>query len=249
MGNLNKTDIQLRFLTEEEIKLKLLLNVPIDIGNGCLFKSPKIVDIISMTESDYNKCLSAILFDKSSLGASDLDDVSNFEVLMSILYSNEEFRNYFLDGIKLHIDDIPLISEEGLFFIGDSLIVNEEIFNYIVKLVKIANNIVIEKKEELDFANERARKFMEEQAKRKALVDSYKKKKVTLYSMLSGIGWITSTFKDLGELTIYQIYEANSRIHKIESIKNINRGISAGVYDGSKLKDEELDFTSVINTK
>lgn len=248
MEKLNKTDIQLRFLTD----------VPVKINGIWEFKPPKVLDIVEITETVYNQALSSILLDKDSMQLEGVDDATNLQVIMMLIHNDEEFKKYFLKGLQLHFEAKVNLMENGYVYFGEEVtedsILEEEQFNQIVELVRVANNIQEDDEEEMEFnpGNDAARKIIEERMKKRkvslARINAAKKKTNNLFSIISGIGFITSNLKNVLDMNIFQLYEANRRIHKIEHIRNINRGIYAGTVDGSKMKNEELDFTSIIDT-
>lgn len=243
-------------LIESDIHLKLLINEPIyleQIGN---FKSPKIKEIARISETEYNYCLSMLLFDKSSINDDSIQNISNFDVIRSILAYDESFREYFMEGLRMHLDTtVNFAHSEEYTYISfgsdeNEVILTEEMFEYLVELIRLANKIEkTDEDEKFNAANELAKKMIRERKEKLARLNAATKPKVTLHSIISGVSILLNNLQDIGELTIYQLYESNTRLHLIESIRNTNHGIYAGTVDGSKIKSEELDFTGVIHIK
>lgn len=240
-------------LSESDIHLKLLLNLPIHIEGIGNFRSPKVKEVVEISESEYNKCLSIMLFDKSNLD-DDLSEFSTLDVIRSILASDEDFKDYFLECLRFHLDTTVNFTHDDTYTyvsfgdVEDKNIMTDELYEYLAELVRVANKIEKPKEdEEFNAADELARKMIRKRKEKLARLEAVKKPKVTLHSIVSGVSAMLNNPLEIGEQTIYQLYESNTRLHLIENIRNTNHGIYAGTVDGSKIKSEDLDFTGIIH--
>jgi hypothetical protein len=131
-------------INENDIRLKFLLGLPIYIEGIGNFHSPYLNEVVDLTEGMYNMAVSSLLFDKKNLSEQEgLDSYSNFQILLSVINQDDSFREFFFYGLNLHLDAIPTLHPDGVIYFGEldvESILTEEKFEYIKRLVKIANN-------------------------------------------------------------------------------------------------------------
>lgn len=244
----------MEILNDNELHLKFLLRQSVYVEGLGYFHSPTLEEIVNMTESKYNESISALLFDKSNLEINneEIDNYTDFQVISSLVYNDDHFRSIYFAGLQLHFSEKPTLNKEyGFTYFGDlseDTIITEEKYEYIKRLVRIANHIAEQKKDEMIAGNERARKFIEEQKKRKALLAKLKKPKFNLHSIISAVGWKAQKFDFINNLNIYQLYDAYSRLHVLDNYHYIMSGIYAGTVDDSKIKSEDIDWANIYNT-
>lgn len=242
-------------LQDNDIHLKFLLGRPIHVEGMGDFYSPLLKDVIDITEDKYNTAISSILFKKSMLNDTneEIDKLTEFQVLNSIVYHDEYYRSMFFNGLKLHFNNYPRLHESGYIYFdefSEESILTEDKFNYIKSLVRIANNIQEEKEEESYVAgNDKARQFMEEQKKRKAMIAKLKKPKMNLHSIISAVGWKTQSFNFINQLNVYQLYDGYYRNQMLDNYNHTMSGIYAGTIDGSKIKTEDINWANIVNNK
>jgi hypothetical protein len=243
------------YMNESEIHLKLLANVPVNLEGIGYFQLPTINEMIDMGESTYNQLLSMITFSKEYLNVdSNLNEFSDLEVYStSIFYDqsfhelvNKAFRLFFKKDIQVKkLGDVPILYFDEL---REDTVLTEEKWELIKKIAKIGNFIQDAKEEEYVAGNERARKFLEEQKKRKELLAKVKKNKeqVNLHSILSAVAWRTTGVIDLLEHTIYQLYNGYFRLGLIDNYNHITTGIYTGNVDSSKIKLPDINWANII---
>lgn len=244
-------------MSENDIQLKLLANVPIDITNECKFNLPTILELVEMGESQYQYYISILLFTKESLKLDTMKELASFsdyDVLMNIIYYDDQFRETFLSALGRFLSCKPDFFD-GAVFLGDLTEENlftEEKWMFIKKLLKIGN-FLPENSEDDEYkaGNERAKKFMEKLKKRKAEVDAMKKKteKVNLHSIISAVGWRLDDVDKVLNKTIYQLYDAYYRFGFIDNFNFINTGIYTGNIDSSKIKLPDINWANIIKIK
>lgn len=238
-------------MNEQDIQLRLLANMPIEIDGIGKLQLPTLTEIIRMGESTYNYHLSLILFSKNLVTSQDVNEYSDFEVLSSLLLYDREFRKVIFEAIETFFDVSPQITSEGLVYFGDLsefTILTEEKWNLIQKIIKLGNYIHGHQEDEYKPGNERARKFLEQQKKRKEMVAKLKKKEqpINLHSIISAVAWRTNGFEQLLNLTIYQLYDGFYRLGLIDNYHYTFTGIYTGNIDGSKIKLPEINWANVI---
>jgi hypothetical protein len=242
----------MQIMNDNDIRLKFLLGLPVHIEGIGNFYSPIISRVVDLTENQYNMSLSTIMFDKKSLTEQDgLEEYSNFQILLSAINQDIVFRDYFFSGLNLHIDATPYLLENGYIYFNElteESILTEEKFDYIKKLVKIANNISEKQsvEEEYKAGNERARKFMEKLKKQREEINKAKKQKVNLHSIISAVGWKAQSFDFLSKLNIYQLYDGYYRLGYIDNYEYTMTGIYTGNIDGSKIKLADINWANII---
>ncbi|AZV43725.1 hypothetical protein BAOM_3116 [Peribacillus asahii] len=245
----------MKILNENDIHLKFLLGLSIPVDGIGELKSPLLKDIVDLTEESYNMALSSIFFDRKNLDVDpeQVKDLSDFEILSSIIYHDGSFRDVFFDALELHFGKTPRLHEQGFVYFDEAseeTVLTDERFGYMKKLIRIANNLAEEEKEEDEIiaGNERARQFMEEQKKRKALLAKLKKPKINLHSIISAVGWKSKSFDFINQLNIYQLYNGYSRFQLFDNYHYTMNGIYAGTIDTSKLKLEDINWANIFNT-
>ncbi|KON87341.1 hypothetical protein AF332_11230 [Sporosarcina globispora] len=244
-------------MNEDEIKLKLLANTPVYVEGIGNFQLPTIKRVIGMSENLYHMHLSRILFSKSQLESTseDISDYSDMDVLASLMLHDPSFRETMFDALRTFFDSEPMLFENGLIYfdeLSENAILTQEKWDLIKKMIRIGNFIPEEsKEEEYQAGNERARKFMEEQKKRKAMLEKLKKKeqKINLHSILSAVSWRTDGIKKILRLTIYQLYDGYYRLGLVDSYQQTMTGIYTGNIDGSKIKLPDINWANVIKIK
>jgi hypothetical protein len=234
---------------DESISLKLLLGQPVSI-NGVNIYSPTLNEIVSVGYDTYNYGLSSLLFDKNLF--EDLKEIkeSNFDLMVHFFVKDESFRNSVEIGSNLIFKEeikVEIINNAPCFVLGDSL-VDHNSLEEIQRLIKIANRIPDKKPEdEFNPSNSKAKEFMD-----KILGDRAKrppKKPITnLPSIVSGLSWKSNlNILEIGNLTIYQVYDGYYRMENIDHYNGILTGIYTGNIDSSKIKLQESAWTKIID--
>jgi hypothetical protein len=243
----------MQIISDNDIRLKFLMGLPVHIDGIGNFYSPPLSEVVGLTESLYSTAVSSILFDKKNLTEQDgLDEHSNFQVLMAIINHDHAFRNFFFLGLSLHLDVSPKLLDSGFVYfneLSDDSILTEDKFEYIKKLVKIANHIPEKtQEEEYKAGNDRARKFMEQLKKQREEIAKVKKQKINLHSIISAVGWKSQSFDLISKLNVYQLYDGYYRLEYIGNYENTMTGIFTGNIDGSKVKLPDINWANIIET-
>ncbi|MBL4950986.1 hypothetical protein JK635_01870 [Neobacillus sp. YIM B02564] len=237
----------MEIIKDDDIHLKFLLGLPVHIEGIGNFYAPSLTDIVDMTEEIYNMSISSLFFDKNQLENSqiELNKYSNFYILVSKLIADPMYRMLFFNGLSLHLDTKPQFHSEGIVYFGklsEDSVLTEEKFEYIKKLVRIANNLA--EPEKYDAANEKAKKLIEKIKKNRKNVKV--PQKMNLHSIISSIGWRSQNFRFIRDLNIYQLYDGVGRLNAIDNYNYTMFGIYNGKIDGSKIKLPDINWANII---
>lgn len=234
----------------DEMNLKLLLSLPIDI-DGLKIYSPSLKSVIAIGYENYNRILSSWLFDKNKVPDLEKMEQSNLNFIIYFYEKDPDFRNHINTGSKLLFkEEVSVIFENNSpsLYIGD-IRISSELLNSVQAAIKISNKIpdkVID--EEFNPANSKAEEFI-----KKIMGDRAKKpqkKQVNnLHSLISGLSWKSNNISilDIGELSIYQFYDGYYRLENIDHYNNIMTGIYNGNIDSTKIKIQENSWAKIID--
>lgn len=236
-------------MTENDIHLKLLANLPVEIEGLGEITFPNIKEIIRMGENTYSTYISSLLFNKSHLQNTEgLEEYSDYQLLCSFIEQNDSFRGSFFNALRLFFSKEPSkYMNLGLVYLGDlndERLLSEESLIQLQKVIKIANFISDEQEEEYIPGNERARKFMEKLKKKKAQVQ--KKPKQNLHSIMSAVAWETVGISEVVNLTIYQLYDAYRRLESFNNYHYTLTGIYTGNIDGKKINLPDINWANIL---
>ena len=234
-------------VVDNDINLKLLAGMPIDINNLGILTPLKLKEITNIGESNYNELLSVLLIDKENIEGLNDQEISNLELLMVYSYQNFEFREKVLKSLKLFFNKEFFMSNEGLFYCED-LIIDKEPFDDFQYALKCANHIEIKKEPEYVPGNERARKFMEKLKLNKQNIK--KPETMNLHSIISGVAWKSNNMNiiEIFKLTIYQLYDAFYRLENIDNYNYTLSGIYAGTVDSKNINISNITWSRILKT-
>lgn len=241
----------MKILNDEEIHLKFLLGQSVYVEGIGDFRSPPLSRIVDITENTYNQSLSALLFDRDSLQLDkEFDELDDFQILTSIIYHDSFYRELFFYGLELHFNMTPTIHENGFIYFGElaeESILSEEKYQYVRKLVELANNIAKKAEEdEIIPGNEQARKFMEEIKRKEQEMQKYIKNPMNLHSIISAVGWKAQSFEFINQLNIYQLYDGYKRLGVIDNYHYTMSGIYAGTVDPKGIKMPDINWANIL---
>nr|WP_156736255.1 hypothetical protein [Mycobacterium sp. E3298] len=240
-------------MDRDDIELKLLAGMPIEI-NGCgLLYTPTVRDIIEIGEIKYNQYLSVLLFDKSNADVEIPDEISNFEFFFINCVYSTTFKSIALEAFNFIFRMRPELCDadtslDPFLYFEDGSKIDKSNFEFIQEVVRIGHHVKLQKRdEEYNFANETARKFIE---KVKAFRESVKVKKkddLTLHSMINGMAWKSHSVNlfNIFELTIYQLRYGFLALNNIDDYQFTLHGIYAGTIDTKKIKFDKLQWAKI----
>jgi hypothetical protein len=236
----------------DDIELKLLAGMPIEIEGVGKLRSPLLRDVIKIGESLYNQYLSVLLFDKDNLEDETNENVSNFELLFAFAYHQEHLRNTLLDSIefffnkKAHLD---FNGQDVFFSFDDGNKICRSSFDHIQDVIRIANWIKkVDKEPKFKAGNEQARKFMEKLKQLKK--DAPKKKEtISLHSMINGMAWKSKDINlfNIFDLSIYQMKLGFMTLENIDNYSHTLQGIFTGNIDSKNIKFDQIHWAKILN--
>lgn len=232
----------------ESVEARFLLDIPVHIdGLGDLY-SPSIVEIVDMTEDKYNSALNIFLLDGNKdefkeLGLTDLELITYF------CMQDESILDLFFCALKIHFRNEEILYNDGWFYFNeftDSARLTEEKFIFIKDIVRIANNLKIEKAEEYKAGDERARRLIELQKRSRQKVEEAKKQKINLRSLISAVGWKSKEFNFINSLNIYQLYDGYYRLQFIDNNNHVTSAIYAGTINAKDVKMSDINWANIL---
>lgn len=231
-------------------ELKLLRGDCIDLGI-CKVYQPTVNDITDLGEEKYNQYLSAISIDKNIIFADkkdeNTDNITNFELAIVLCYSHKEFADVFLDSFSYFLKEIVYLDSRGLLFIGDiqeQRFIDNNIYEQIIKVIKLQNCILKEDSLSDDPANDKARELLEKRRKAREKVAKLKNKGEDTGEPLT-MGDLVSILCANGNGVNYQnvwdmpIYMFNNQFNRMKMLEDYDINIRS-LLAGAKGEDIEL---------
>jgi hypothetical protein len=241
----------------DDIELKLLVGLPIEVENVGNIYSPTVKEIIEFGYSKYNEILSCLLMDKSRLKLESLDEkvITTFTLLASLCFHEEDFRRKFLNGLNFIFKEEVFFghNDEEIFFyfgdLGEMRYISEKNIEFIQALIRVSNQVKIqdEKEDEYNPADEQARKIIEEMLARRRNKPK-PKPTVNLHSIISGLCTKSNGVNHLNvkDLSIYQLYDCFHRLEVVENYHYTLVGIYSGNVDGKQINYNKIHWTKII---
>lgn len=237
-------------MNEKNIRLNLLLNRPIRIGGMGYLQLPTLNKIAELGEEEYNKNISALLFSKDILKSDleELNELTDFHLLINLLYYDIQFREMFFSGLELLFNKKPEITEQGVVYfdeISEETVFTEKHWESIKKIVRIGN--YIKEEEKYNAGNERARRLIEQIKKSKEkLAKAKKKDNIDLHSIVSAVSCRVFGFDRVGDLTIYQLYDTFYRLNMVDNYHYTFTGIYSGNISSKDINLSDINWANVI---
>ena len=232
------------------LELKLLKGSTIII-DGIKIKPLTLAIIVDDLGFDqYAQLLSILGFDKSKfkddIPEDEYEKVCNFDFFVA----HETLMNSFLDFLRmvlnyLDIYYIPQYQSIVLECGKEVVFINRDNADKIVNVFRKMYNITIEKEEEYNPANDRARAIIEQIKKKKeAYANIHKEEEVDLNSIISGVAWKSTNTNifNLFDLTIYQLYDAYYRLEIVDNYYNTITGLYTGNIDGKTVNPKKISW-------
>lgn len=236
-------------MNQDDLKLRLLAGLPIDVEGIGLLYPLTIKEIIEFGESRYNDLLSCLLVNNSQkiLGLDLPRDISNFDIFTLYSYGNQQFRQLIIEGLILLFRNECTYKDGFYYFTDLQVFLTEDIFDNLQNILRLVNKLPLDVEPDYNPANERARNFIEKMQKSK------KKKPKTvsemnLHSIISGVAWksFNTNLEAILKLTIYQLYDAFDRLEHIDNYSFTLSALHAGTIDGKKVDLRKLNWAKTL---
>ncbi|MFC4304102.1 hypothetical protein [Cohnella boryungensis] len=236
----------------ETIELKLLANVPIEIGKGLAFTAPTLKQLISIGDSEYDRMISTLLINKDSSKDMSESGLTSFEIFYLNCGANAEFWTLARKGLAVLLSQEPRLGEsrdEAYLSFGDDpeCRLDNRNFEYFQSLILFSHHVSFAK-EEYKPANAKAKALIE---KLQVGKDEILRKKEQIYSLaskISGIAWKSNAVNifNVFDLTIFQFHDALNRLEQVDHYLFTIQGIYAGNVDGKKVNLSHLHWSRKI---
>lgn len=237
-------------LNMEDVELKLLLGLPVEIDGLGSIHSPKIRDVAKIGESKYSEYLGTLLFTKENVNDALANELTDYQLFCVVYAQYKSFKDQVNKAFDFFMDaEAHLDLESASFYLvnGDSVgQLTEENFYQMQECLRLANSIQKQKKEEEEYnpaddVTARAIKEMLERRKKKPKP----KPTIDLRSIISGMSWKCPSV-DISEKTIFQLYDGYKRLQNLDSLHYTMYGIYTGNVDAKKLNMKDMNFALIL---
>jgi len=228
-----------------DIELKLLAGIPIEVDRLGEIHIPTVREIIKIDESKYSQYLSSVLINKESLDEKLDDNTSDFDVLFALCFHHEDFKEIVFNSFEIFLKEKPLMNGDGdnMFFeFKDGKRLDKNNHLYFKNIIKMSHFIKETTEEELyKPANSKAKEMIETMLRYKKNKPK-PKEEMNLHSIISGLSWRPNGINviNIFDLTIYQIYNG---FFTTENIDNYNHTLTA-IYTGN-MDSKEIKMSKV----
>jgi hypothetical protein len=246
----------------EDIEMKLLAGLPIQIENLGHYHSVKLHEIASMGESEYNNIVGYLLLDEESFDPEGTfkGKLGLLQMIASSSYYDPTLRSKIEQGLELFFREKANLyfsaeENEAFFYFGEFnefRHLTEELWELFCIVLRLDNHSPKQKKfeEEYEFLTEEARLKYEEMQRKKA--NAFKpKSKINLQSIVSAMSNKSNSLNitNIWDLTLYQIYDSFKRLDHIGHYEDTILGIYTGNIEGKKIKLADIHWANIINNK
>ena len=245
---------------EIDMNLKLLRGKPIEIEMVGKVYPITLNDIVDITIEKYYQFLSLLCVDKISIQKLlNIDDeIGVFEFIYINCIKNDEYKNFILEALEYFLREKIGLCDYGFYvgFIENNKIINEQIFEEIVKIIKLQNCLVSKvEKEKYKPVNERARKILEKLKKDQLTREKIKQRQANedgesldlfdLVSILSAYGNNINIF-NIWDLTFFQF---NNQFNRMKILKDCETNIQILMHTTEPDKVEYQHWLSKIENE
>jgi len=204
---------------------------------------PKVLrEIMKMGYQKYSGIIGVILIDEKKAKQ------TVYQYLKTACNENENSRNIILASLQYIFEVNMAVNNEGFAYVNkdDKFIpFSEETFHEAIEIIKM-QHCIKEQKEEFNPGNERARQLIAEIMKNRANAPKVKES-ITLQSIISGVAWQSHIgINAVWDLTIYQLYDAYSRLQVIDCYTNTLNGMYTGNIESSKINLKDIFWAKAI---
>lgn len=234
---------------DENVELKLLANLEIDIGNGLRFRAPTLKKLVEIGPDAYDRMISALLIRTDQLV--DLPDIglTHFELFYIQCRENSSYWLSAKTGLAAMLNGEPRLGENkaGCFVCFDDreeMRLDRSNFDFFQSLILFSHNIKFEK-EQYNPANAKAKALIEQLRKGRDEILRKKEQIFDLASKISGIAWKSNGINILNvfDLNIYQFHDALLRLEHVDHYLFTLQGIYAGNVDAGKINISNIHWS------
>ena len=218
-------------ISEQDLKLKLILGLPIEI-NKINIHSVKVKDIAEFGYLKYNQALKIISADSFEIKKilDSKESISPFEFVVISVMSSVEIRILTEDFLSLVLSDKTEFSEEKLCFNVGKYELNKDNFDEIVNIVCKRNGAIKNEKDLGKPSNEKARKILE----RRNLARSKLRKSGENGFDLADLISFLSVYFDTSTLLNLDIYQLTDKFMRIIKKENYDISVNSLIHGANK---------------
>ncbi|GFN32599.1 hypothetical protein [Paenibacillus xylaniclasticus] len=241
----------------DNIELRLLIGEPVPLEGVGEIHSPLVKDIVRLGQSTYNEYLSYILVDKDKISVQEdeRDTLTTFNVILSLCIHDPHFHRIYFNALKFFFKEEVFLGhndKEYFFYLGDysdCRYITKDNIEIMQAIIRIANQVKIkdEKEEQYNPANEEAARIIAEMLERRKKKPK-PKPTTNLHSIISGLACKSNniSYFNVGDLTIYQLYDNFHRLEVIENYHYTLVGIYSGNVNGKEINFNKIHWTKII---
>lgn len=228
----------------ENIKLKSLANLPV-VVSGIPIYPVKIRDIIELGYDVYSQYLSLMMLSKDQLIHKDyintIPDELGIYDMIEMFGESANIHSLYYSGLKF------IIGSSNIFY-TDSLYINHQkitndIYNEILKVVKIQNCLSEADFEDFNPANDRVRKLREKQLENRRKIQALKKnstddsENLTFYDLVS-ILCTNANGINIFNVFDLNIFQFNNQFNKMKQLNDYEISIQSILHGADPQKVE-----------
>jgi hypothetical protein len=235
-------------ISDLDIELKLLANIPIPIENVGYIYSKTLKEIATLGINTYYSYLNNLCFDIDDLKLEeniDKNQIKTFDIIIANCIRDEEYKKLILMGLSLFFNEnVEFEPQYNVFCLGvetkNIRVIHRDNFDIIKKILRLQHWLKDSDKEsEYNPANAKARELIE---KKKLLKQKINKSKnvnndeITLCDLIS-IYCANGNGADILKVWDYTLYQFNDQFNRMRMLEDYNIGIQALIH-GAEQKEE-----------
>lgn len=236
-------------------KLTLSLGLPFNV-NGIPIKPLTLKDIGLLGRSKYDDIKGVISLDvddfdmiSESLSEEDRERISALDIICMYSELSSDFKEKVLESFRVFIN--PCIDfVHGSFIVKDDkevIVLDRDTYGEIKNVIFAQNKIIKQEKDGIKPGNEIARKFMEEQEKKRAMIEAKKREfDPDIEDYILALISDGMSLETIYNLTIYQLYAIIEQKQHIRESLFVNNAIYAGTIDSKGINKRLLDWVKKI---
>ena len=218
-------------ISEQDLKLKLILGLPIEI-NKIKIHSVKVKEIAEFGYLKYNQALKIISADSFEIKRilDSKENISQFEFIVISVMSSMEICTLIEDLFTLIFKEKAEFSEEKLCFNVGSYELTKDNFNEIVNMICKRNGVTKSEKDLGKPSNEKARKILE----RRNFARSKLRKNGENGFDLADLVSFLSIYFDTSTLLNLDVYQLTDRFMRIIKKENYDISVNSLIHGANK---------------
>lgn len=239
---------------DEDLSLKLLGNLPIEIIDVGKIHPPTLREIVDMGYSRYNCLLANLLVDKNNISNSDnLAEISNlttYDIVNALCYNNPVFLFELLQVFELFFKEELLYCDKGFFYFGkleDQRFIYKD--NYeLVKNIICEASCIKTKNNNVNPINEHAKKIADDLERARQKINKVKAKTgetLTLNDLISSFASFNKM--DINTVFNYTMYQFDNQFKRMQLVNNYEISIQSLLHGADPKKVEIKDFIINLN--